>query len=219
MIEFLIDIDDLSYKIIYNLDQYNQISKIVRVQLPLSKLKKYLFEINQEDFDNEDKLKNIANLLGLSFRSNTRFDTLKQSVVTKINELLQSDDPVEVESKLPSLKIYILDGKHMEDISLFVNERFFKDKKRDVWEERINGGLTIEEYINNCLQEYAETIEMNINNSSIFKRLQEFLPELSEVKVESDFQKKDLQINVAVKMMENGQEIFIAKKGDGTKDG
>lgn len=218
-IEIAIDIGNYFYIVKYNLEQTNTVTKSIKVQLPHLQLKKYLSDAEtlEETDNNFDKLKKVADLINVNYRSNTRFDTLKQNVISKINELLQSNDPVEVESNLPSPKIYILDGKHMEDISLFVNERFFKDKRKDIWDEKINDEQTIEDYINSRLEEYAVTIEDSINSSSIRSKLQEFLPELSEVKVESEFQKKDLVINIAVKMMENEQEIFVSKKGDGTK--
>lgn len=220
-IQFLIDVGNYSYIIKYNLMPTNIINKSIKVQLSHLQLKEYLSIIDTETFEETDnnfsKLKRLANLVNISFRSNTRFDTLKQNIISRIDELLQDNDPVEVDSKLPDLKIYILDGKHMEDISLFVNERFFKDKRKDIWDEKINDEQTIEDYINSTLEEYAVTIEDNINSSNIKNKLQEFLPELSEVRVEPEFQKKDLIINTAVKMMENEQEISVAKKGDGTK--
>jgi predicted ATP-dependent endonuclease of OLD family len=51
----------------------------------------------------------------------------------------------------------------------------------------------------------------------IISRIKRFLPSLTEIVVTTDFILKDLNIDVSVKMLENGVEIPIYKKGDGTK--
>lgn len=204
--------------------QYNNengnISKEVQLELYHDNLSSIKEKINNEDFNEEnsiDELKNIAKQFNLSIRSNSRFDGLKSSLNTIIDEKLTESEPCYVDSNLPSLNIYILDGKHMEDISLFIDERYFKDKKNSIWDESINGDSTLEQFVKQSLNDHSASIKRTIDECGIKEKIKDFLPELSDIKIETSFNRKEIQIGVNVKMLDGDEEIYIKKKGDGTK--
>jgi len=177
--------------------------------------------VNTEEFieniENFKYLKNKADWLNIGYRSNTGFNTLKSNIITRVDELLTGDNPSCFESKLPNENVYFLDGKHFEDVSLLINELYFREKRKSIWSEPINEVETIEIAIRSKLSEYASTIRSNINDGGIKDKIKEFLPGLTEIAVTSDFETKDLNISVNVRMLEGDKEISIAKKGDGTK--
>jgi len=60
-------------------------------------------------------------------------------------------------------------------------------------------------------------VTTQIQDRGIIAKLKIFLPELTEVKVEPIFHARDLNVDAKVKFLENGNEISIDNKGDGTK--
>lgn len=218
-INFTININERIYKVKY-FNNNGSITSETKLELSHAILNNILETINLDDFTEERSFKDlreIAKLFNITVRSNSRFDSLKDNIIRIINEKLSGVDPSIVDSSLPFIKIYILDGKHMEDISLFVNERYFKDKRNNIWDERIDESNSLEQFINNKLDEYSMNIKKSIDDNGITEKIQEFLPELSDIKIKSTFTRRDINIGVNVLMLDGDEEILISKKGDGTK--
>ena len=214
-----VKVDENIFLVQYSNENGN-LSKKVQLELYHDDLSSLKEKINNEDFNEEnssDELKDIAKQFNINVRSNSRFDVLKSSLNSIIDEKLTENEPCYVDSNLPSLSIYILDGKHMEDISLFIDERYFKDKKNGIWDESINGDCTLEQFVKQSLNEHSASIKRTIDECGIKEKIKDFLPELSEIKIETSFNRKEIQIGVNVKMLDGDEEIYIKKKGDGTK--
>lgn len=168
------------------------------------------------DGDKRERLISYARVLGIQFRSNIGTDTLKDRVVNRVDDLLESGDVIE--GNLPNYNIYFLDGKHFESISKFFQEVFFKEKSRDIWYEEVKEGRTIEDIIREKLDEYAENLKTEIEERGIKDKLKSFLPELTEISVKPVFEPRDINIGVEVQLLEeDGRKISVEKKGDGTK--
>lgn len=165
---------------------------------------------NQET---ETKIKQIAKTLGLTVRSNSNVESLKASILQKL-----SGDEVEIEgASFPSFNNIQLDGRHFENVSGFFKEVFLKGKQSEIWDEKISEEKTIEEFVREKINSYSQHIEQSIAETGILGRMQMFLSDLTEVKIEPIYQKRDLNIDAKVKFMEGGKEVSIDKKGDGTK--
>lgn len=218
-IHFKIELGENVYVSKHNLDN-NVVDSFLFLQLShisLNLLKTQL----QGDFDETDqnsaKIKDLAKMLGVTFRSNTPFNTLVTNVSSRIDILLQGSNPAEFETTLPKINVYFLDGKHFEDVSLLINELYFKEKKKSIWTETVNETDTIESFIRTRLGGHALEIQDAINEGGMTQKIKEFLPSLTSISVDPVFETKDLSINVIVKLLEGEQEILITKKGDGTK--
>lgn len=218
-IQFKIEIGENVYISKHNLD-HNVVSSFLFLQMSHDTLNVFKTKL-QSDFDETDQnfveIKDLANILGVSFRTNTTFNTLVSNVSTKIDSLLQGPNPAEFETTLPKINVYFLDGKHFEDVSLLINELYFKEKKKSIWSETVNEADTIESLIRNRLEGHASEIQDAINDGGMTTKIREFLPGLTRISVEPVFETKDLSINVVTKLLEGEHEILITKKGDGTK--
>lgn len=163
--------------------------------------------------ETQDRIKNISRTLGITVRSNSNIENLKSSIIDKLE-----GDSVEVEgASFPSFNNIQLDGKHFEDVSRFFKEVFLKGKQTEIWDEKISEDKTIEEFVKDTINSYSQSIEQSITDTGILKRMQMFLTDLTDVKIEPVYQKRDLNIDAKVKFLENGKEVSIDKKGDGTK--
>ncbi|MDR3586889.1 MAG: AAA family ATPase [Desulfosporosinus sp.] len=209
------EIDENVFTLKHSIENNTVISKTY-LSLSHSKLNDFKLLVERPGSE-EIILKSVADTIGVSYRSNSSIATLKTNLIVKLETLLTGDDPVEFDSKIPATKTYFLDGKDFEDISSFVNELFFKEKRKNIWTEVINDNITIEDVVRGKLTTYASEITDNINNEGIKDKIKQFMPALTEIAVSSDFDARDLNINVQVKMLENDKEIFFSKKGDGTK--
>ncbi|MDO6452802.1 AAA family ATPase [Neptunomonas phycophila] len=170
-------------------------------------------ELDLDDGGTQEKIKVEARTLGLAVRSNSNVSNLKQQVVN----LLSEDNVIIQEASFPSFNNIQLDGKHFENVSGFFKEVFLKGKQSEIWNEKINDDQTIEEFVKDRIDSYSELIEQDIQEKGILERMQLFINDLTEVKIEPIYQKKDLNIDAKVKFLENGREVSIDKKGDGTK--
>lgn len=210
-----VEIDKDLFIIKHTLEDNNVLSKTF---LSLSHEQLNVIKSSVESDDTEEAtLKLFANKLGVTYRSNTSISTLRSNILTKIDTLLTSSNPIEFESRIPATSTYFLDGKDFEDISSFVNELFFKEKRKNIWTEVITENETLEDVVKEKLITYASGISDAINNEGIKDKIKEFMPGLTEIAVSSDFDPRELNINVQVKMLENDKEISFSKKGDGTK--
>lgn len=213
-------IDDCQYIFEYELLQDNQINKEVFLILSHSKLNEFKNIVLTFDEKNEEGMKDLhtlARLFNITVRNNSRLETIKQNIIRTIDEYINHPEYAKISTQFPQKVVYILDGKHMEDISSFVNEMFFKEKRNSIWNETIDETTTIKQFIQNTLNSYASEVERIFDEEGIRDKIREFLPELSDIKVEPEFTPKDLAINPKVKILQGDSEILISKKGDGTK--
>lgn len=131
-IHFRIEFGENVYVSKHNLDN-GVVHSLFLQQLSHSSLNILKTQI-QSEFDETDqntaKIKDLAKKLGVNFRTNTPFHTLVTNVITKIDVLLHGPNPAEFETELPKINIYFLDGKHFEDVSMLINELYFKEKKK-----------------------------------------------------------------------------------------
>jgi len=67
------------------------------------------------------------------------------------------------------------------------------------------------------LDRYAKSISENLESKGIKEKLKQYLNRLTDIKIEPLFEPKNLNIYSKVKFLENGNEISVEKKGDGTK--
>lgn len=171
---------------------------------------------DKNDDEKRNALKSFAEQFGVSVRSNSRFDTIFKSIYEKIDELEKNDFSLDVTS-FPNFKVYFLDGKKFEDINEFFKNTFFKDKKRKIWSEEIETGDTIESLVSSKLEAYSSEIEQQIEDQGIRDKLKDYLPGLTNVKIVPVFEPSDINIGVDVQFLEGDQEVFVKKKGDGTK--
>lgn len=161
----------------------------------------------------QGQIKNIAKTLGITVRSNSNIENLRASIFERL-----TGENIAIEgASFPSFNNIQLDGKHFENVSGFFKEVFLKEKQSEIWDEKISEDKTIEEFVREKINSYSQHIERSITETGILERMQMFLKDLTEVKIEPIYQKKDLNIDAKVKFMENGKEVSIDKKGDGTK--
>lgn len=220
-VEIELETKDSKFIMKYNLDENNQISSKRFLVLSKNELKEYKEKIEKDFLDDNylEALKNLADLLGVTYRNNTRADTLKINLVGKIDEYLSNPgEPILVDTKnKPNINLYALDGKDFEEISSFIKKLFFEKKKKEIWYELLSENDTIESLVKKQLSTYEAEINKNVNEGNITKKIREFLPSLTEIVISSDFRLPDINIDVKVKFLESDKEILVNKKGDGTK--
>ncbi len=217
-----VEVNDMSFIKKFSKDSNNNIQSKTMVRFDREFLERIREDVNSDDFDlladgdKREKLISYASVLGVQFRSNIGTDTLKDRVVNRIDEHIESGDSTE--GNIPNYNIYFLDGKHFESISRFFQEVFFKEKSRDIWYEEVKEGRTIEDIIREKLEEYAENLKTEIEERGIKDKLKSFLRELTEISVNPIFEPKGINIGVEVQLLEeDGRKISVEKKGDGTK--
>lgn len=210
--------DEFKFEKIYDLNEYS----VVEADLTASPTEEYIEKIrnwlSDEDLDLDDqgeqeKVKLTAKTIGLPVRSNSNIANLKTAILGKFN----SDDTEIVGATFPKFNNIQLDGRHFENVSGFFKEVFLKGKQSEIWDEKITEDQTIEEFVKGKINSYSSHIEQSIKDTGVLSRMQLFLKDLTEVKIEPIYQKKDLNIDAKVKFMEHGEEVSIDKKGDGTK--
>ncbi|MFO7967346.1 MAG: AAA family ATPase [Archaeoglobaceae archaeon] len=177
-------------------------------------------ELDSESFnlleDKRERLESYATLIGVQFKSNIGTDNLKERVSSRVDEIFATGE-FTFETSVPNHNIYFLDGKDFETIDSFLQKIFFKEIKRDAWNEKTSDGRTVKEVINDHLNSYSENLTTEIEEKGIKKNLKKFLPSLTEISIKSNFEPRDLNINVKAHLLEENGEINIEKKGDGTK--
>lgn len=169
--------------------------------------------LNLTDASEQEKIRQTARTIGINVRSNSNIESLKSGILEKFGDA----DIEVVGASFPSFNNIQLDGRHFENVSGFFKEVFLKEKQSEIWDEKINDEKTIEDFVRDKINSYSAHIEQSIIDTGILRKMQLFLKDLTEVKIEPIHQKKDLNIDAKVKFMENGKEVSIDKKGDGTK--
>lgn len=224
------DIDDFNYdtdkmKIILETDDFKYIMECTKnnplkpafTAIPtadfISSNKTYLESLTETiDENDEEKIRDLARLFGITVRSNSRTDALK----SKILEKLEEDSVIIKNVSVPEMNEVELDGKQFENIESFFGEVFLKDKQSELWNTKVDG-RTIKQIIQDELDDYSDTISEELKSKGILANLQRHLKNLTDIKVEPHFESRNLNISPKVIFMENDQEISVDKKGDGTK--
>ncbi|WP_394238711.1 ATP-dependent nuclease [Pseudomonas anguilliseptica] len=210
--------DEFRFEKIYNLND----DSVVETNLTASPTDEYINNIknwldsedlNLDDPDQQEKIRLTAKTIGLTVRANSNIPNLKTAILEKFN----GDDIEIAGATFPSFNNIQLDGRHFENVSGFFKEVFLKGKQSEIWDEKITDDQTIEEFVKEKINSYSSHIEKSIKDTGVLGRMQIFLKDLTEVKIEPIYQKKDLNIDAKVKFMEHGKEVSIDKKGDGTK--
>lgn len=181
----------------------------------IEKIRNWLTDenLNLDDIGEQEKVRQTAKTVGLTVRSNSNVTNLKTSILEKF-------DGTDIEiagASFPSFNNIQLDGRHFENVSGFFKEVFLKGKQSEIWDEKITKDQTIEEFVKDKINSYSAHVEQSIKDTGVLSRMQLFLKDLTEVKIEPIYQKKDLNIDAKVKFLEHGKEVSIDKKGDGTK--
>mgnify|MGYP003589805914 CR=1 FL=1 len=163
---------------------------------------------------NQDFIRDTAKLFGLTVRANSNIGNLRRELLNKLGD--QSQLLIE-NAIFPKFNNIQLDGKHFENVPAFFKEVFLREKQANIWSEKINNDVSIEDFVRKNLESYSSEVSQQIQDQGIIEKLRTFLPDLTEVKVEPIFQPRDLNVDAKVKFLENGNEISIENKGDGTK--
>lgn len=159
-------------------------------------------------------LKNTAKIFGLTVRSNSNFSNLKDQLA----ELLTRDGDLIIDgATFPKFNNIQLDGRQFENVPSFFREVFLKEKQISIWQESTSDGCTIEDFVRSSLKDYSEDVSRQIREQGILEKLKIYLGELIDIRIEPLFHPKDLSLDAKVKFLENGGEINIENKGDGTK--
>ncbi|WP_304094663.1 hypothetical protein [Methanobrevibacter ruminantium] len=108
-------------------------------------------EFNSLD-ENDQKiiLKKYSSIFNVTFRSNSKVETLKENVIKELEE----DEFTEV--KTLNYPISFLGSGEFENIDSFFENTFFKEVKENIWDYEIEGKTInqhIDEYIDNFKEE------------------------------------------------------------------
>lgn len=219
-IHIKIQMESLSLIKEFNIDEINNPDLSVKFEPDyLKTVKDDVDSIKTNDITDEEKrdaLKPFAQQFGVIVRSNSVIDTIVNNISEKIEELEVNDFTMKVNS-FPDFSVYFLDGKQFEDINDFFKHTFFKNKRRKIWSEEIHAGDTLESLVSSQLDNYSAEIEQQIEDQGIREKLKDYLPGLTDVKILPQFEPSDINIGVNVQFLEGDQEVFVKKKGDGTK--
>ena len=154
-------------------------------------------------------LKRYYNMFGLTFRSNTKVETLKSNVLSQ----LDTNDFIEV--KTIAYPISFLGSREFENIDSFFEETFFKELKEEIWYHKI-GNKTLNQHIEEYVDKFKDEQLSNEDAQELNTQLKEFLPDFREINpIVSTEPKLNLDINVEL-LNTAGQEILLEKMGDGT---
>jgi putative ATP-dependent endonuclease of OLD family len=215
-----IEIDKLAF--ILEFTKYEETTQsIIMVKLGNEYLRELKAELSSNNFNSlteeekKDKLVNYAGIIGVKFRGNIGAANLKERTLERIEDILSNKNR-NVESSIPDKNVYFLDGKHFENISIFFRDMFFKEIRKEIWNEKIEE-KSIEDIIVEKLEDYSETLRTEIEKKGIKDKLKEYLPELTEIIIRPIFEPQNVNIGVNVQFLEGKNEISIDKKGDGTK--
>ena len=164
-----------------------------------------------QDFETE--IRELSKKFGQVVRSNSSGGTL----ITNLKKIFSSEEIILTDYGFPVLNRIQLDGKQFENVEDFFKEVFLRDKQLEIWNAPVEGDKTIQEFIQDKLKEYSTEIERNLESNGIKEKLKQYLKDLTEIKVDPSFEPRSLNISSHVKFLENGREISVDKKGDGTK--
>jgi predicted ATP-dependent endonuclease of OLD family len=180
-------------------------------------------KLNNPEYDlalveNQEEIKQLAKLFGLAVRTNSNIPNLVTSIKDVIIEKRLAGN-FEIDNvSFPQFNNIQLDGKQFENVSGFFKEIFLKERQGQIWTEKVNEKITIEEFVRNKIDSYSSDISSELHKKGIIEKMQLFISDLTDIKIEPIYETKDLNIDAKVKFLQgNSQEINIQKKGDGTK--
>lgn len=211
-IKISVGTEDFKFDKIYDLNE----GVIVESNLTASSTPEYIEktrnwlsdDVDLSDEAEQEKIRQTARVIGLTVRANSNIANLKAAILERFQ-----GETIEIEgASFPSFNNIQLDGRHFENISGFFKEVFLKGKQSEIWDEKINDDLTIEAFVKNKIDSYSTHIEQSIRDTGVLSRMQLFLKDLTDVKIEPIYHKKDLNIDAKVKFIENGREVSIEKK-------
>jgi len=185
----------------------------------LSRTKAWL-DASERNFENNDeleKLKYTAHLFGIRVQSNSRTETLVTSLKALIDQGEADPDFAITNAKFPEFNSIQMDGKQFENVSGFFTEAFLKARQSSLWEEAANETQTIKEIVKSAIDGYTKDIASQLDESGIMEKIKIFLPTLTDIKIIPNYSQQDFNLTADVKFLENGGEIDLKKKGDGTK--
>jgi len=170
--------------------------------------------LTSSTIDGQAFVKEAAKVFGLAVRANSNMENLKSQLLQKIS----TNDEIVIEGAIfPEFSSIQLDGKHFENVPAFFKEVFLKEKQASIWQEEVREGTSIESFVRSHLDSYSKDVSTQIRERGIISKLQLFLPELTDIKIEAMFSTRDLNVDARVKFLENGNEIALENKGDGTR--
>ncbi len=215
VIRISLETDDLTFEKTFDKENYREPNLIIKpTGKYLDEIKHFIDSLTDTiDSEQDSKLKEIAKLFGLTVRVNSNPETLKSGIDEKISE----EQPQIENGKFPELNKIQLDGKQFEDVEGFFKEVFIKDKQNEIWNIKIKDDKSIREIIQEQLDNYSNEISQSLKEGGIKDKIKEYLKNLTDIKVEPSFEPKSLNISSKVKFLEEGNEISVVKKGDGTK--
>ncbi len=212
-----IEIDDSIFNRVYE-RRNNSIREISFHEIPTpDSLDKILERLNSSQSNEQDKdyIFETARRFGLTVRANSNLDNLKKGIVEKIGD--NTENLVIQNATFPRFNNIQLDGRQFENISDFFKEVFLKEKQSSIWQERIDEDSTIEDFVKDRISGYSTEISQQLEELGILDKMRIFLRDLTDVKIELICQPRNLNIDAKVIFLENGNEINIDNKGDGTK--
>ena len=172
-------------------------------------------ELESEEFNSLDEndqkiiLKKYSSIFNVTFRSNSKVETLKENIIKELEE----DEFTEV--KTLNYPISFLGSREFENIDSFFENTFFKELKEDIWDYKIEG-KTINQHIEDYIDEFKDQQLNNENAQELNTQLKEFLPDFKEINpIVTSEPKLNLKINVEL-LNTNNQQMLLEKMGDGT---
>lgn len=215
------EVDDFICRKIYKRIDGNIKQVSSEISLSESFIKDTKEVLNAENFnvsipENKDYLKGKAYILGLLVRSNTNFSNLKNRVIQKLNDY--SNQVASISStNFPAFNNIYLDSRQFENISTFFTEIFIKEKESNMWQDFVEEGVTLENFIQKKLNALSNEISATLQEHKILEKMKMFLEELTDIKINLTFQPQGTVVTPQVVFIENNREINVDKKGDGTK--
>ena len=165
-------------------------------------------ELESEEFNSLDEndqkiiLKKYSSIFNVTFRSNSKVETLKENIIKELEE----DEFTEVKSL--NYPISFLGSREFENT-------FFKEVKENIWDYEIEG-KTINQHIDDYIDNFKEEQLNNENAQELNTQLKEFLPDFKEINpIVTSEPKLNLKINVEL-LNTNNQQMLLEKMGDGT---
>lgn len=168
-----------------------------------------------------DDLRALARRFDVTIRSNSRLDSVCASLLAKL-DLLPGQRELRVEvSAFEDSNVYFLDAKHFENVEGFVREVYFRERQSAFWSEPLPGTgdapETILEFVRNKLDAYATEIEGGLRDGGVTAKLQSYLPQLSGVRVLPQFNPRELNVTLGIRLVEGECEMDLSRFGDGTR--
>jgi predicted ATP-dependent endonuclease of OLD family len=169
-----------------------------------------------DDDEKTEKIRSLAELYSLTVRSNSLNDTLIEHLEERFQDPEITEDGIEITRH--GEPFYFIGGQEFDDLDSFVEQFFFKEKKNDIWNENINeDSISLEEYINEELAEYSSNLKESIGDTEILEKVRSFIPDVDEIKIDANFERSSINLNIDVRFLREGTEVLVKQLGDGSK--